>query len=322
LSNIHPRSDHTPGVVVIGCSWGARLAEVTRHHKEARLLAVADLDRDKAEAVANMLGVQAFTDYQEALHLPDATTALVAVGPDLHKEVVAACCAAGLHVYVEKPAGHERRPEEVLEMAALAQQAGVRFMPGYSQRFAPYALMAAEVTRSGRLGAILSVDILRQAYFGPTWTQAPGWGIHDYDLCALLVGSPPIAVTAFAPIVGPYAAGHTTEVLIEHANGAISRCKTSMFTTRHEVTVRVHGDQGELVAEHIDNRLRVWTSEQEWETTYPKAPPFWQAALEAFFDYLAGRREQPVPPEEVLHGRKILDAAWRSLEDRGRVVLT
>ncbi len=85
--------------------------------------------------------------------------------------------------------------------------------------------------------------------------------------------------------------------------------------------MRVQGDCGELVAQHVENRIRVWTREREWEVIHHKAPPFWEAALDEFFAYLAGQSAQPVPPAEVLQGRRILDATWRSLEEKRRITL-
>jgi predicted dehydrogenase len=85
--------------------------------------------------------------------------------------------------------------------------------------------------------------------------------------------------------------------------------------------VRVHGARGELVAQHVDHRTRVWTHEREWEVAHHESPPFWEAALDEFFAYLAGQRAQPVPPAEVLQGRRILDATWRSLEEKRRITL-
>ncbi len=97
--------------------------------------------------------------------------------------------------------------------------------------------------------------------------------------------------------------------------------QAATFAIRHKINVRVQGDRSELVAQHVENRTHVWTREREWEVGHHKAPPFWEAALDEFFAYLARHRAQPVPPAGVLQGRRILDATWRSLAEQRRIML-
>ncbi len=309
------------GTVVIGLGWGSHLARVVAERGETRLLGVVDLDADKARRVAAELGTIAFTDVEEALRMPGLEAVLIAVPPDGHVKLAVRCIDAGLHVYVEKPVGRERNPHEVIEIAERAQGSGVRFMPGYSQRFKASVLAAVEVVRSGELGTVLSVDILRQSWFGPEWTVAPGWGIHDYHLCSVLAGAPPQAVTAFSPTAGGYGRGHTTEVIVEHRGGAISRCKTSMFASAHDEVVRVHGERGEIVAYFPEERMQVRTREREREVRWSRDPGFIETALVHFFEQLDNDEAFLVTPEEAFHGRLILNATWQSLEGGGRVEL-
>jgi predicted dehydrogenase len=131
--------DFSWGVVIIGLGWGKLLAEVAARRDDAKLIAVVDLDKEKVERLGQELRTRAFVDYQEALAQPGVNTVLVAVPPEGHKALALECIDRGFHVYVEKPVGHERKPEEVMEIAEHAKAAKVRFMPGYSQRFAPYA---------------------------------------------------------------------------------------------------------------------------------------------------------------------------------------
>ena len=316
------REGHAPrGTVVVGLGWGLLLARVVNGYSGTRLLGVVDLDGEKAQRVAGELGTAAFTSVEEALRLPGVEAALIAVPPDGHVEVATRCIDAGLHVYVEKPVGRERSPQDVIEISERARAAGVRFMPGYSQRFKASVRAAVEVVRSGGLGTVLSVDILRQSWFGPAWTVAPGWGIHDYHLCNVLAGAPPRAVTAFSPSAAGYDRGHTTEVIVEHDGGAISRCKTSMFASAHEEVIRVHGERGEIVAYSPEERMQVRTRESEREVRWGRDPGFVENALVHFFEQLDNDGDFHVTPEEALQGRLILNATWQSLESGARVIL-
>src|SRR5271165_3439983 len=90
-------------VAVVGAGLlGARHARVYAEHAGCELVAVCDLDRGRAEAVASLYGARAYTALAELLRA-GADAVSVATPDHAHREPVGACLEAGAHVFVEKP---------------------------------------------------------------------------------------------------------------------------------------------------------------------------------------------------------------------------
>ena len=154
------------------------------------LAGVADLERERAAAVAGPLGVPASADYRELL--PDADAAVVAVPTVEHHAVVLDSLRAGLHVLVEKPVAASLAEAE--QLLATAHAAGLLLQVGHLERFNTALLHVADSIRdprfieAHRLGPFparsTDVDVVRDVM------------IHDIDIILRLVGSEPDRIDA------------------------------------------------------------------------------------------------------------------------------
>lgn len=281
-----------------------------------RIVAVADTDRERATHAADSTGAAVFRQYQDAIADPDLDVAFIALPSELHRDAAIACIDRGLHVYLEKPCGRRLSAEEILDVAQAAREKGVHVMAGFSQRFEPYVMDTRRTVDSGGLGTIVTIDILRRAAFGSQSKDAPAWGVHDYDLCTLLSGSDPDSVTAFGPGVAGIPATQTVETMIRHRNGVLSRCRTSMNAAHLDVTIRVQGTTGELVASRTSQCLRIWEGRNEREIRHYQTSDFLENAVHWFFDSLAGGAEMPTTIESIVPARRIMQATFESVESR------
>jgi predicted dehydrogenase len=299
--------------VVVGCHWGETLAAAVADCEAADLIAVADRDEAAAEETARDHDVPAYGDHAALLAAETPDAALVAVPPAAHAPVTEAFLREGVDVYLEKPAGEIADPEAVLDLQAVADEHGATLMPGYSQRFQPYVAEALAAVRDGAIGPVTSVAARRQADWSPDPPAAPSWGIHDYDACCALTGAPPDAIRAFSPTLGGDPDPATVEVVVEHENGAISRCATATGAQTFGVELRVHGAEGEIVASRADQRTTVHTPGAEWSVTHEEAPPFQAQAVDAFFEALAAGEAPPVTAAAVVGGRRVEAAVYEQL---------
>lgn len=93
------------------------------------------------------------SDFRHALDDP-AVDALVIAAPDhWHGPAAILACAAGKHVYVEKPASHNGHEGQLMIAAARARERVVQL--GTQRRSAPGVIAAIERVRSGELGKVL-----------------------------------------------------------------------------------------------------------------------------------------------------------------------
>jgi polar amino acid transport system substrate-binding protein len=144
------------------------------------------------------------TDPETVLADPDVHLVFIATRHDLHAELAVRALRAGKSVWLEKPVG--LHPEEVEEVVKAAREAPGLLAIGYNRRFSPHTRAIREhfAQRRGPLALRYTVSV------GPpprgTWVMDPhegggriiGEACHFVDLCAFLVGAPPVSVFARA----------------------------------------------------------------------------------------------------------------------------
>jgi predicted dehydrogenase len=160
---------------IIGCggmarSHASRFSEVL---DRIEVSAVVDLERDKAQAVADLLEdtPAVATDYREVFDHIDA--ALVVLPHHLHHRVTMDCLQAGKHVLVEKPMANSQA--ECTEMIQEAQQQNRVLMVAYCMRFHPLVVRLKELLDAEAYGPVFQLSI---------WTEqltrhADGHWAHD-----------------------------------------------------------------------------------------------------------------------------------------------
>ncbi|GIH14744.1 Gfo/Idh/MocA family protein [Rugosimonospora africana] len=113
------------GVAIVGC--GTISHEYLRNlttFPDVRVLVCADLDTERAKAVAGQYGVPTAGEPELALRHPDVELVVNLTIPAAHVEVSAAAIALGKHVYSEKPLALD--PDSGARLLAAAAEAGVR----------------------------------------------------------------------------------------------------------------------------------------------------------------------------------------------------
>jgi predicted dehydrogenase len=155
-------------------------AEKFAARSDCKLVAVADLDRSRAEALASKLRYAAFSHHGDVLKMADA--AVVSVPTERHHEVAGACLDAGLHVLVEKPIAVDLEQSDAL--ISLARKKKLVLQVGHVERH--NAVFRALATRMQRP---LFIDAERLSGFkqrGADVDVVLDLMIHDLDLCLAL----------------------------------------------------------------------------------------------------------------------------------------
>jgi len=150
----------TIGVGVIGMGWMGDAH--SRSYKlvgdrfrdrgvDARLIACADVDRDRAEAARDRFGFErATTDWRDVIADPAIEAISITAPNAAHLEVIGAAIEAGRHILCEKPVG--RTPAETLQAAELARGRPLVTFVGYNYRWAPVVQHARDLIAAGELG--------------------------------------------------------------------------------------------------------------------------------------------------------------------------
>jgi predicted dehydrogenase len=166
---------------VIGAGHMGRYhAEKFAARSDCKLVAVADLDRARAEALAEKLGCGAHTNYRDIFGNADA--AVISVPTERHHEVAGACLQAGLHVLVEKPIAADLREAE--DLIRKAKAGGAILQVGHVERY-----NGAFRALSSRMSRPLFIDAERLSGFkqrGADVDVVLDLMIHDLDLSLAL----------------------------------------------------------------------------------------------------------------------------------------
>jgi predicted dehydrogenase len=120
----------TVQVGIVGAGWIAHEhRRVLDSVAEAEVVAVCDIDRERAEILASGTGARIYLDWRDLLDREDLGALIVCTPPRSHREPAAAALDHSLPVYLEKPIA--RTPEDAAEIVAAAERTGTVCAVGY-----------------------------------------------------------------------------------------------------------------------------------------------------------------------------------------------
>ncbi|MFQ6041173.1 MAG: Gfo/Idh/MocA family protein, partial [Candidatus Poribacteria bacterium] len=172
-----------------------------------KLIAVADIIREKAESAAERWGVEhAFEDYRSLLDMEEIDAVSVCTYNAAHCQPTVDALKAGKHVLVEKPMAVNA--QEAYRMATAAKEAGKILMVAMKWRFMPEVLAAKQAVEDGLLGDIYYAEAIgwqQRGIPGGTFIKketAGGGafmdnGVYTLDTVLYIMGHPkPLSVSA------------------------------------------------------------------------------------------------------------------------------
>ena len=154
------------GVMGMG-GRGAKLAHSIASLPGVEVAYICDVDRSRvdpaAETLANRTGKAAprvVYDFRRMLDDKTVDALIVSTGNHWHAPATILACAAGKHVYVEKPCSHNPREGELMLTAARKHNRQVQV--GTQRRSVAHVAEAIEQIRAGELGRVY----LAQSWYG------------------------------------------------------------------------------------------------------------------------------------------------------------
>jgi predicted dehydrogenase len=249
------------------------------------------------------------TDLDAALGDPSVEIYFDAQVTSAHVPALTAAITAGKHVYTEKPVAGT--PEEVLELARLAGEAGVRHGVVADKLYLPGMRKLRRLVDGGFFGRVLSVrGEFGYWVFEGDWQQAqrPSWNYREQDGGGIVVDmfchwsylleglfGPIEAVTARAVTHVPTrwdeqgreyeaTADDAAYAIFELAGGVVAQVNSSWCTRVHRdelVEFQVDGTLGSAVAglRSCVVQSRAVTPKPVWDPDVPSAHDFraqWQ----------------------------------------------
>lgn len=304
--------DRIPVAVVGVGHLGRHHARLYAAHPEARLVAVVDVDRARAQAVASDHGCEAHTALEAILGRVAAAS--VAVPTAAHREVAERLLASGADVLVEKPLAATL--EDADAILAAATRAGRSVMVGHTERFNPAVSVLAREVRAPRF-----LEVHRLAAFSARSTDVDvvlDLMIHDLELLLHLDGSAPVQVDA----IGVAALTDKVDIAnarIRLASGCVANLTASRISAESMRRVRVFEPRTYWSCNTLEGRIERYRLERDpggaariRRDALPvdSAEPL-GVEISAF---LRSVRERTRPPVDGEQGRRALELALRVRE--------
>jgi len=276
---------------------------------EVELIAVADENLARAEAVARHCGCRAVADYRSVLDAVDLVS--IAVPTERHYAVARACLEARVHILVEKPV--TRTLEEAEELIRLAQSQRRVFQVGHVERFNPAVLALQQVLQKP-----LFIESYRLASFKPRGTDVDvvlDLMIHDIDIILNLVESEiaDVRPIGFPVLTDEVDIGHAR---LEFANGCIANVTASRVSDKAMRKVRVFQRDAYLSVDLHNPKFVCWRRIRDGggaarlaseEKTFPQA----DLLLEEVRAFVNSVQSGAPPLVSGADGRRALEVALR-----------
>ena len=198
----------------------------------AVLAGVYDTTLERAQAIAERLGVPAASSATELLDSSGVDAVAVCSSTETHVDAIVAAAARGKPVFCEKPVSQDLA--EVDRALAAVARAGVLLQVGFNRRFDPAHQSVREAVVSGAVGDVHLVRISSRDPAPPPLEYARTSGglfldmtIHDFDMARYITGSEVVEVYAqgavrITPELRELGDIDTAVVTLTHAGGALS----------------------------------------------------------------------------------------------------
>ena len=257
------------GVIGVGMIGQDHIRRITHVVSGARVVAVTDVDLDRAKSVAAALpaagekSCKALQTGQELIADPEVDAVVVASWGPTHEEYVLAAIAAGKQVFCEKPLATTREAcERILdaEVASGRRHVMVGFMRRYDEG---YRAMKAAID-AGEIGAPL---MFHSGHRNPTVPEhytsdmiINDTCVHDVDTARFLLDDEIVAARVFTARKNSRASAHLIDpvlFLFEMAGGALVDVEASInIQYAYDIRGEVVGESG-TVALAETNRVVV-----------------------------------------------------------------
>lgn len=289
-----PAGDRELRVGLIGLgSMGRNHLRILSAMPDARLVAVADTDRDALEAATGGTGVQGFDEPMALLAEADIDAVVIASPTTTHVALADAAIDRGVPALVEKPLA--ATPDEAGALADAADARGVPLQVGHVERFNPAVLELGRLLHEGHwLSSVYAISSRRAGPF-PARIRDVGVTVdlatHDVDILSWIAGERPVRV--FAETAQRIHADHEDLLfgLMSFPSGTVAMLDVDWLTPAKRRQLAVVGEEGMFELDYLTQRL---TFTRASDVTNPRL-------IGGYAPTFAGDEvELPVPNEEPL----------------------
>lgn len=324
--------------------WGPNLFRNFGKFQECRVVAMADRDHKKLDAVSRLYPRVRMTTSAEDLLCDQGIDAVVISTPiSTHFELASQALQNGKHVFVEKPmTATVVEAEKLVELADRVQRV---LMVDHTFLYSGAVRTIKHLIESGEIGEVYYYDSVRvnlglfQHDVNVLWDLGP----HDFSIMTHLLTGKPTSVSAVGSRLvrsGNWQMESLAYVTIEVSPGILAHFHLNWLSPVKIRRTLIGGSRKMIVYDHLDpdNQVKIFDKGVDIRTDSDRyqmlvqyrAGDMWapkidqteglEVACRHFLDCIAGEKRPLTDGQVGLRNVRLLEAAQRSLENGGKVI--
>lgn len=315
--------------------------------KGARLSAVCDVNRERAEAIGSSFDVPYFTDLHAMMKSVDLDAVSVLTPSGSHARNVLSLAPYGKHIVVEKPMA--LKTDDATAMIAACQRHRVLLFVVKQNRFNVPVVKLREALDRGRLGKLFLGTVRvrwcrTQSYYDQdawrgTWAQDGGvlanQASHHLDLLEWMMGAVESVYAKATRAAANIEAEDTAVAVLKFKSGALGIIEATTATRPCDLegSISLLGQNGTVeIGGFAVNQLKVWNfsepmdEDQEVMARFSVNPPSvygfgHQAYYEHVVDCIRTGTQAMVDGHEGLKSLELITALYESIETNTEIQL-
>jgi UDP-N-acetylglucosamine 3-dehydrogenase len=301
------------GVAVIGTGqWGKNHARVYQELPSTELIAVCDVNPERAKAMAMQYGVKAYTDSTKMLKDKNIEAVNICTWSTILAKEALNALRAGKHVLVEKPMA--TNPKQAEKLVQTAQENGLHLTVGFLMRFIPGLQNIRQSVEDRKIGDLVCATAKRVSQ----WPERIGdvgvvkdTAIHDIDVMRFISKEDPTSVYAKMGSMRIKKFEDYVQIMLTYKDGKSAFIECNWLTPYKTRTLTVTGSDAIMRLDYITQDLWI---EQQKETVQPRLPfqePL-KMELQHFAECIVEKKKPIVTGEDGVKALYVATAAIQS----------
>ncbi len=304
------------GVAVIGTGfWGKNHARNYKELENTNLIAICDVNPERAKAIANQYGARAYTDSTDMLKDPEIQAVSVCTWSTKLAEEALKCLNAGKHVLVEKPMATDTKQAQTLLDTAKAND--LHLTVGFLMRFIPGLQQIKQAVETKKIGEL----VLATAKRVTQWPERIGdvgvvkdTAIHDIDVMRFISGEDPVSVYAKMGSMRHRQFEDYAQIMLTYESGKTAFIESNWLTPYKIRSLNVTGSEAIMRLDYNSQELWIENAKESVQPRIPVEEPL-KAELKHFAECVTEKKTPMITGED---GYKALEIALASMESSAK----
>jgi UDP-N-acetylglucosamine 3-dehydrogenase len=307
-------------VAVIGAGfWGVNHARVLSEIKDSELVAICDVDIERARKAASKYNIgSCYSDFHEMIRVEKPEAVTICTPSTTHAEITVACLNRGLDVLVEKPMA--ATVEDATKILETEERVGRIVMVGFIERFNPAVRLALNLLAENEIGQVILLYGRRIGW----WPERIGdvgvvkdTAVHDIDLTLKLFGEIPEAVSARAGRLKHVHEDHA-QIFLSFSKDRSALIEANWLTPRKKREMQITGESGVVTVRFIEQEVVVEKEDQLRMPNLKYMEPL-RLELEHFISCVKSSSHPDVDSRDGFRAALLADAILHSAETNRQI---